>query len=399
MPTYSRTLLIADVTALASGDIVAADLNIAANIAAKSVFSLDLKSAKRKSALSPNLFDDIYAYSAPSDLKGMGIIDVRPQIDRNSFDNWTITTPEEFDRKKSDNKSDRFGDPIRINRDYWSGDNLVAIDRYDGVAKVLLSRPVDDDETSIDPLDSVGSWVGFGDGTNLTADADDYVKGSGSINWDINADGGTTAGIVNSSITAFDVSAYKTTGSVFVWAYVASRTNLTNFIIRIGSSASAYYYITVTTNNEGNAFENGWNLLRFDFANKATTGTPTDTACSYVAIYMTKAAGKVSETDYRFDQILMKQGEHYNLHYYSKYPWQTNAGVYIENATADTDLLNADIEEYELILTKTLEKVEQNLKNYNRAGELAKEYVNKMAEYIFENPSEALVLTQTYHEI
>jgi len=43
---------------------------------------IDMRSMKRKEALSPNLFRDVYDYTAPSNLKGRTIIDIKRQVQR-----------------------------------------------------------------------------------------------------------------------------------------------------------------------------------------------------------------------------------------------------------------------------------------------------------------------------
>lgn len=398
MPNYSRTTLKTDVADMISGIISDAALIRVANDAVREVVGdFDLKSTKRKAALSPNLFDDIYQYTCPSDLSRL--IDINPQVSRGRFDYWKLVTTEEFNRLKEDKRVDRFGDPVDIKHSQWLGDNLVALAERDFVRKLYISRPIDDTGFTIDPLSAVGNWVVFGDGENLTKDSANYVKGSASLNWDISAVGGTTAGISNSSLDSFSIADYLSEGTIFVWAYITSATNLTNYILRIGSTSAAYYSITVTTNSEGNAFEAGWNLLRFSMANKSTTGSPTSTAITYVAIYMTKAAGKISETDYRFNDLIIKIGNHYDVWYYTSYGWQSAAGAYLENSTADTDLLNADTEEYMLIKEKMAELGEQYLKNYNEADRHAKKYIGMMANYKLFNPSEAMTLTQTYYDL
>lgn len=400
-PQYSRTILQADVQALLTDTVDTTNLNLIINKSVIDVLSdIDMRSAIRRTAVSPNLFDDIFEYACPTDLKADKVIDIQPQIKRGRFDEWILMDPTEFDRKKEDRRVDRFGDPIELKNTQWLGDNICAVSTYDFIRKILISRPIEDNELVISQLDSVGTWIGFGDGTNLTRDADDYVKESASINWDISAVGGTTAGIVNSSVTSFDISEYKGIGSAFVWAYITSTTNLTNFILRVGSSSSAYYYITITTAHDGNAFQAGWNLLRFDFLSKATTGSPTDTAFTYVAIYMTKAAGKVSETDYRFDWLVLKKGDHYYTHYYSKYGWQTNAGVYLEKSTADTDLLNVDTDEYNIIVDKCAENIERYiLKKQDEAEQRKRDYNEKKKNYVAENASRAMVMSQSYFNV
>lgn len=397
--SFTQAELNTSVSKKVSGDYTAANFLTIANDAVKAVLiDVDMRSLIRKSALSPNLFDEIYRYSAPTSLKGDKIIDIQPQINRGRHEYWTLVTQEEFDRYKGEQRLDSYGDPIRMNNSEWLGDNLVSVERDDLTNKLLLSRPVDDDESVISTLDSTtaggGTWAAFGDGTNVTTDADNYVKGSGSLNWDINADGGTTAGIYNDDIDEFDVSDYKSTGSAFVWAYIYSTTNLTNFILRIGSSASAYYSITITTNNEGNSFETGWNLLRFDFSGKSTTGTPDDDACDYVALYMTKDAAKTSETDYRFDNLTLKKGIHYYVKFYSRYGWQNSDGTWIEEATATTDLLNCETDEYNLYLLKTCELIEEHLREYGNSDKFKAKYEMALRRYEQQNPSQALSLIQ-----
>jgi len=387
-----------NLTTMVSGSIKDSEWNTIINRAVREVVSdADLRSCIRKSALSPNLFDDIYQYSAPTDLKGGKVIDVKPQVNRGRSDYWRMTTAEEFDRYKEDRRTDAFGDPIRVRENNWSGESLIALQDTDTVKKVLLSRPVDDTSVSIDSLTAVGTWTGFGDGENLTADSSNYVKGSSSINWDISSAGGTTAGITNSSVASTDVSSYLTEGSIFVWAYLSSKTNVTNFILRIGSGSGAYYSMTATTNNEGTAFTDGWNLVRFSFSSKSTTGSPTSTACTYIALYMTKTAGKVSETDYRFNWLNMKKGEHYDLVYYSKYGWQTSAGTYIENSTIDTDVINADTDEARLIEYKASELAEIHLRSAPTTIKEKRDlYEGYMQRYKLQYPSLAMPTVSTY---
>jgi hypothetical protein len=401
---YTQAELNTSVSKRVSGDFTAANFLTIANDTVKAVLNdVDLRSQMRKAALSPNLFDEVYRYSAPSDLKGDKIIDIQPQIKRNRHLCWKLVTQEEFDRYKGEERIDKYGDPITINNSEWVGNNLVSIERDDLTNKLLLSRPIDDEEISISSLDSTtaggGTWTAFGDGENLTQDSDNYIRGSASLNWDIDDSGGTTAGIYNDDVDTFDISDYKSVGSAFVWAYITSTTNLTNYILRIGSDSSNYYYITITTNNEGNSFEAGWNLLRFDFENKSTTGTPDDDACDYVALYMTKDGAKTSETDYRFDNLVLKIGDHYDCKYYSRYGWQNNGGTWIEEATTTTDLLNCESDEYELFLLKNCELMELHLKNWGNAREFRKDYELFLIKYQQQNPSQALPLIQNLWDL
>jgi len=398
---YTHTELLAEIATMLSGKITDANGLLLANRAVRYVVGdIDLRSCKRSAALSPGLLNEIYEYSAASDMKGTQVIDVRPQIKRGRFDYWRKTSPQYFDQRKNSGSVDEAGDPITLNNDEdYTGDNLLAV-RDENFARVLLlSRPVSDSEITVSNLDSLGDWEAFGDATNVTKDADNYVKGSASLNFDINADGGATAGLQNTALDTYDLSDYLTEGSFFVWAYLSDATDVTNFIIRLGNDSSNYYYMTVTTDSAGNAFAAGWNLLRFAMSGKTETGTVDDDACDYAVIYMTKDTGKISETDYRFDHIIGKVGNHYNVIFYSRYGWYTNAGARIENSTTGTDLLTVDTDEVALIEYKMAELAEQHLRNKTGADVFKKEYELMRARYTQVNPSEALLEIEDYYNL
>lgn len=365
---------------------VSSDIRASINTAVRNVWTdVDIRSSQRRSALSPRLFQDVYTYTAPSDLKGTKIMDIRPQAVDVAKPEWLIVPGEEFERKK------------------LSHNNLLAIDDYDDIRKLKISIEIDDGTAVISELDSLtsggGTWVLFGDGTNLTADTDDFVHGNASINWDISAAGGTTAGIQNTGLNTFDVTSFLTVGSALCWVYLTSATNVTNLILRVGSSSSNYYSMTATTSNESAAFVSGWQLVRWDFSGKTTTGTPDDDACDYAVLYMTKAAGKVSETDYKFDYLVLKKGDIWNVHYYSKFPWQTSAASYIENSTVDGDYINASADEYNLIVEKCIEQIGYQVREYDDALIAKRNYAELKEAYESRYPSESVNYTSTYYNV
>lgn len=341
---------------------------------------VDLRSNKRRSVLAPNLFNGIFPYACPSDLKGVAIIDLPAQAKRADGE-WTLVPPEEFDRF----------DGARA--------GILAIDDYNGVRVLKLASQVDSNSLVISELDSLDSWSAFGDAESLAVDDADYIKGAGSLKWNISAAGGTTAGIVNNSVDSVDISDYLGgTSAFFVWVKINSTTNLTNFILRFGSSASNYYSKTVTTQADGTAFVAGWNLLKFDVASLTETGSVDDTALTYFAVYMTKAAGKISESDYKFDWLVLKKGIIHYVRYYSKYGWQSAAGAYKQNSTASTDLLVADEDEYDLFRQQCVIQAMEEI-GYPDAEIQAKENKLKeaIAEYAMRNPSEAKIMSNEYY--
>lgn len=341
---------------------------------------IDLKSTKRKALLSSRLFDNIYDYACPTDLKAL--IDFQPQLNRDADSRIIWTTEENFDRKKE-----------ILN-------NLVTVSYDDLSRKIRASMDVDDTKLTVSTMESLtddGSWVLFGDAENVELDNDNYAEGSGSIKFDISSAGGTTAGIQNSTFTDIDISDYTSGGSATIWHYISSTANITNYILRLGNDDSNYYSMTTTTQADGNAFVSGWNLLKFDFSGKSETGSVTETACDYAVIYMTKDGAKVSETDYRFDDLQLHTGQIFSALYYSNFAWQTNAGVWIENSTADTDYINATSEEFDLFIQKGKIAVFQELKEWDLMKLAQQEYSEMKRIYGQKYPSERLLLSQKYY--
>ncbi len=350
--------------------------------------AIDLVSARRSTAMIPNLFTGPNEYAAPADIKNGGIIGINTQtnVKQTKYD---LVTPQEFNQRQ-----DR---------------NTIAFDDADFIKKILVNASVNDLNITLAALDSItsggGTWAVSSTGaTNLVADSDDYVRENASLSFDISAIAGqTTAGIKNTTLNAFDLTNYLGgNGAVFVWAYITSITGLTNYILKIGNDASNYYPITVTAASDGTAFKTGWNLLRFDLTSLTATGTVAPTTCRYVELYMTKLTSKVSETKYRFDGLYLRKGVKNNLIYYSKYGWMNSSGTYIENSTADSDLLLADTDEFNLFVAKGVELAGYEVDEINiigrgkyAANSATTRYDSQKKQYTTQNPSDSLVMTVT----
>jgi hypothetical protein len=353
--------------------------------------SVDLRSAKRNAVITNKVFNGIFDYQAPSDLKSYAVIDILPQAYsiRQRYPELYLTTTIEFNR---------FNRP-----------GSIAVEDYNGSRLLKFSTPnLNYNSIVISELDglssglSSGSWSTFGDAENLEADGDDFVMGYGSLKFGINSAGGTTAGIQATTVTSFDITDYLEGNSAdFVWFKINDATDITNMILRVGSDSSNYYQKTITSQNDGTAFVNGWNLLRFDLSGYTTVGTPVNTACDYIAIYMTKATTKINETGYKFDWLVMKRGVIDYIKYYTKYPWQSSAGAYKENSTIDTDLLVADTDEFDLCveacITEAFKEIGVSVIGEEKIRSQEKYLKEKIAEYELRNPSEALIMMNTYY--
>lgn len=343
---------------------------------------IDLRTTKRRTQLSPKLYKKVFSYTAPSDFKRL--IDIQQQVERAQDSEFILTTPEEFDRMKN------------------QFTNIVAVFDGDIVKQLWISGLVADKEAVIHDMESLtgnGTWAAVA-GTaanNLTRDGSNFINGSASINFDIDTST-TTAAIENSTFDAVDLTDYENE-QVFVSVYIASTTGLTNFILRWGSSSGNYYSQTVTTNHEGGAFVTGWNLLRFEWGTATTTGSPDKTAINYARLTVTLSAAFSSQvTDWRVDYIVARSGVIHNVIYYSRYLWQNSgATAYIENSATDSDYLNVETDEFNLIVAKTSELASNALREKEDAKIYGEEYVTLKNRYVEQNPSEAKVMQTTYY--
>ena len=348
------------------------------------ISTIDMRSAIRRSNLSPNLFNGIFPYFCPLDLKDYGIIDLPAQAKRADGE-FYLVSPEEFDLKNG------------------TKPGMVAIDDYNGVRVLKIASVVDSKSVIVSELDSItsggGTWALFGDAINVDDDDSDFIKGSGSLKFDLSAAGGTTAGIVNTAVDSLDMTDYfGGTSAFFVWVKINSATNLTNYKLRFGSSASNYYTQTVTTQADGTAFVAGWNLLKFDVSSLTTTGTPVITSLVYFALYMTKTAGKISETDYKFDWLILKKGTVNYLKYYSEYGWTTSGGTYIANSSISTDLLVADTDEFNLFVKQGIVNARKEIsfpETEIKSAEI--DLLKAIKNYQMISPSMAKIFTNEYY--
>lgn len=383
--TYTRSQFLGDINRKIFGKIgmISSQEDFANEVVREVRNDISLRSAKRKADLTPHLFPEIYQYAVPSDLFDYKIIDIPAQA-KDYDKNFTLVPVEQFTNRPN------------------SGE--IAIDDYNGQRVLLINSAITSESQMISELDSLtsggGTWEIVGGATNLTADGDDYIKGAGSLSFDLSAASETTAGIKNTNINEFNITDFLGgNSSVFIWVKLNSATNITNFILKLGTDESNYYSKTITAKHDGNAFEAGWNLLRFDLTSLTETGSVTDTSMNFASVYMTKDTAKVSETDYKFDWLTILKGARHSITYYSKYGWQSSAGVYKQLSDSALDLLVADESEYDLFVKKGryigLQETNNDDNIIDRAG---KDYDLAIKLYGTNNPDESQLMISTYAE-
>jgi len=321
------------------------------------------------------VYDDVVRYPLASDMKSEALIDIQ------MYKNYSEASATKY-RKVSPN----------VFRSMQELDT-VAFDYSDGLSWMLGNFNTDFQTTVISSLDSLtseGTWSAADDGTNIVANAINYIAGSGSISCDMTG-GGTTLSIVNSTLTALDLTDVD---KFFVWVYLPSYATLTSLTLLYGSSALNYYSTSATTPFDKNSFNTGWNLVAF---NKGTaTGSPDITAVDYSKISLNFSSAPAVLTGFLFDSLLASTGNPIEQAYYSKYPWKNSSGTWIQDSTSNDDILNATELEYNVWLLRcTYEASKAIPLSDSQITLLKNDYLEVKNEYFNRYPSRR-IKEQTY---
>ena len=297
--------------------------------------SFDYSSTKRATKTERSLHDDIYRYALPSDMKKEALIDI---VKYKNFTQGSDVNPRKVN--------------IRVFNSNFGSDTL-AFDYSDGLQWLKANLSNANTSVPIHTMESLtenGTWTASDDGTNIVLNDINYVSGNKSIGVDLTA-GGTTLAVVNSDMTKVDLDDITKN---FYWVYLPLEKTDRDLISAIGllygSSASAYKTTTATTPFNIDSLQQGWNLMAFDKGTE--TGSPDMENIDYVKPYITFSSTPSVLTGYIFDNITASKGEPYEINYYSKYPWVNSAGTWIENSTVVADTLNAQSEEYAVLLAR-----------------------------------------------
>lgn len=374
---YTRQNLQDDLTAIFHGTTLDKVSNIEGlfnRSARQFLLDLDPQETIRVADFS-SVFDSIYTYSAPSDLKGNKIIDIRPRFNRNKSENITQTYSEEFDL-------------------YKENQNFAL--EFDDLTKTLRLRKNVGGRILINGCDTVtanGTWAVSGGASNLTADTIDKVEGSGSLNFDLD---GATAGVLeNSSMQVVDLTDHDEKSSLFVRVYMP--TVATNVILRWGNDSSNYWSRTMTTAYDG-AFRVGWNVIQFDWNGATETGTVAPASIDYARVTITYTG--TADTDFRVDEISSHLPYAFEVVYYSKFLFRNSSGTWIEQTTAAADLINLDTESFKIYMDLCSYLISQQLQGEDAVSDMRffrDEYIQGIKRYKSQYKSQVQSPRSTYY--
>lgn len=211
-----------------------------------------------------------------------------------------------------------------------------AIERRDGNSYLVVSHESKHKALQVSGCESLtdggGTWeldATNGDGTNLTIDVNEFKQGGASFNFDadVSQTGNNKVEIVNEDLNALDLSAYEDISSFIFWVYIPDVTNFSSITLYWGSTTSAYWSATVTTDIDGAAFVDGWNRIKVNWADATATSTPDATDITYVQVDYNYTGSQTDDTDFRLDDILVCRPEKLTFHYLSWNVGTTSGGT------------------------------------------------------------------------
>ncbi len=332
------------------------------------LLDVDPQETKRTLEFVAPIFNSVFDYPIAPDVKGNKIIDIRPQVRRLPGDIWTQAYNQAFDIAKSN---------------VFVSANMFTMNFNTGLKTIRVNAPYLNPPVVVSQADDAtnnGTWTAGGTASNLTTNNTNFVQGAGSLQFDVTAG---AAWVENSTLAGVDLSNVENQASLFESVYIPTGTSLTSVELRWGSSTGDYWSKTVTQNQQGTAFVNGWNLCQNIWSTATTVGTPDASSVTYVRVTLNVTATMTACLVNGIDSIL---GSILEYEYYSKYLFRdASTGAFQETVTDDSNLINLDTESYNLFFNLVAFFAAQQQQGVDAAGDVTffqNEYQKGLTRYM-----------------
>jgi hypothetical protein len=385
---YSINTLLSDIASTTHGTTVNKIPGIYGiiNRAARALLlDVDAKETQRIVQLS-QVFNDVFDYVLPSDVKGDRIIDIRPQAGRNPADVFQQGYAQMFDKNKL----------IGLSNEIYTQWNT-------GVKTIRIEAPTLTAPVTVTDTGTLTGWTASTGAQNLSLDQTNNVAGSGAIQFDL-ANASAVGTIEISTLSTMDLTANLNTSTIFYWVYLPTASAITSLTLRWGSDNTANYYsYTSTATQQGTSFQDGWNLIAAPWISANITGSPVITAIDSVQLIVNY--NSILQTGLKFCNLTSNIGYIFEIQYYSKFLFRDSAtNAFQETITDSTDngkIINLDTDSYNLLFNKVAFFTAQALQgadNSYDADYWQTEYDNALKRYRAQNPSEAMKKSEAYYK-
>ena len=353
--------------------------------ARKLLLDIDPQETIRQLPFVNPIFNSVYDYALPVDIKGNRAIDIAPQVNRTFMDIWSQEYNQAFDVEKL----------VSLNNDFTINFNT-------GIKTIRINAPFLPAPVPLNLAESItgnGTWSVGDDAVNLSQNNQNFVGGASSLQFDLN--GATNDGfLVNSTSQAQNIANMLNQGSLFLYTYLPTGSAFTSIVLRWGSSATDYYQQTATLTQSNTAFQNGWNLIQFPWLGATVVGAPDPTSITYLRVLWNYNGNP--QTGVLLDNIVANIGEILNLEYYSKYMFRDAiTGAFQETVTANSNLINLDTESFNLFFNLVAYYAVQQQQGSDAtydASYFMKEYLDGVNRYKMMNTSQVQKPQAVYYK-
>jgi hypothetical protein len=359
--------------------------NIANRAARAFILDVDPKETQRIVQL-PQVFNSVFDYPCPVDVKGDRVVDIGPQAGRMPGDVY----PQGYAQDFAANQNVSF-------------DNKTYTQWNTGIKTLRIEAPNLPAPLVLCDTSTVTGWTATSGAQNLSLDTTNNVAGGGDITFDLAA-GPTTGSIQVSTLQPIDVSARVNIDTEYFWVYLPTGSAFTSLTLRWGSDVTANYYTyTTSVTQQGTAFQNGWNLIAMPWASATKVGTPVLTA--FDSVQLVPTYNGTLQTGVKFCNLTSITGTYFQAQYYSKYFFRdpvTNAfqETIASGGVDDNKLINLDTDSYNLYFNKMATYVAQSLQGADADYDATfwdNEYRMALEKYKALNPSEAMLKSSSYY--
>lgn len=277
------------------------------------------------------VYNGVFDYACPVDLKGNRVIDFYPQANRTLQDDFAQAYNKDFDLWKNYTSKESFTPR------YSNGTRILRINATNLVQGVQIN--------AADAVSDNGTWAAGANVQNLQTSNLFYTDGvSGSVAFTLAQTGvQSTAVVSNSTFNPSNLTQnYFDNDDEFFQIYMPTASGIVSVDYELGTNSANYYDSgSITATTLGGAFQNGWNLIKVPFTSMTKNGAPNNASIGFIKLSITYNG--TQQNGVCINQFYSRTGIIFNMEYYSKYLFRdATTGVFQEKATDSSNILNLD---------------------------------------------------------
>lgn len=277
------------------------------------------------------VYNGVFDYPCPVDLKGNRVIDFYPAANRTLQDDYAQGYNKEFNLWKNYTTKQSFTPR------YSNGNRILQINATNLVQGVQIN--------AADAVSDNGTWVAGTNVQNLQTSNLYYTQGvSGSVAFTLAQTGvQSTAVISNSTFNPSNLTQnYFDNDDEFFQIYLPNASGIVSVDYQLGTNSGNYYDSgSVTTTYQGTSFQNGWNLIKVPLTSMTKNGAPNNASIGFIKLSITYNG--TQQNGVCINQFYSRTGIIFTIEYYSKYLFRdATTGVFQEKATDSSNIVNLD---------------------------------------------------------